>query len=629
MKHLKYILGVSLAAVVCTSCENFFDEKQIHNDYKITDTRTIDYTLTRTDYKSIVYNDENNAKALAACTPEDSSAYEAFLRIETEQAFNAKAAAADYIPAFIKNLYPQLSSGSLMNVTYNINEGKPAYIDELGKTEKYTLTAEDYAKIWEKEGIEYLTPNTVGKLAEVLPADKDSGAILAVVYEYKNYEPSTGGSEEEEEEKGFYWGTPAQRGYYSPTEIVEAYAAGTLKDNDSINVGGIISEWYSTSLPAAYKNLSYYITDGTNKFEMYNAYSINRDSIVTFDYVSKTEGTATDQSGRTFAIGDTIIGTGKFTYYNKYDVYEFQKGCYITELRPAAKTTTAPRKAQAQADGKVSVLYQYNSTSWNAYKQSSVKLTVLPEEVYTAIGAKYISDKAVLETYLNATYPYAVADAKYAVVYAVKDGYAAAEYTYNGSEFIENLGLVAETATFSLSDVWGSTIYYKQAIMGEGQGKLVIQNVDLGGLTYIWSYASTYGMKASGYASSEAHVVESWLVTPAISVKKAMKPALNFDQAINYGPTDVKERQEQCAVLVSTDYAGDVTTCTWEVVAYSEDEDYYPVSNSWSFVNTGDLDLSKYAGQEIVLGFRYKTEQGSTCSTWELKNLLVHEADAE
>ncbi len=620
MKHLKYILGVSLAAVVCTSCENFFDEKQIHNDYKITDTRTIDYTLTRTDYKSIVYNDENNAKALAACTPEDSSAYEAFLRIETEQAFNAKAAAADYIPAFIKNLYPQLSSGSLMNVTYNINEGKPAYIDELGKTEKYTLTAEDYAKIWEKEGIEYLTPNTVGKLAEVLPADKDSGAILAVVYEYKNYEPSTGGSEEEEEGEKPYW--------LSASEAIAKWDAGELTATDSCIVGGVISRWVKKSTAFdRYKSVSFYVSDGTKEVEFYNLYTINKDSFATYEFTDENTATCIDQKGREFHIGDTVIAKGLMTQYKT--TYELNTGCFVLELRPAAKTTTAPRKAQAQADGKVSVLYQYNSTSWNAYKQSSVKLTVLPEEVYTAIGTKYISDKAVLETYLNATYPYAVADAKYAVVYAVKDGYAAAEYTYNGSEFIENLGLVAETATFSLSDVWGSTIYYKQAIMGEGQGKLVIQNVDLGGLTYIWSYASTYGMKASGYASSEAHVVESWLVTPAISVKKAMKPALNFDQAINYGPTDVKERQEQCAVLVSTDYTGDVTTCTWEVVAYSEDEDYYPVSNSWSFVNTGDLDLSKYAGQEIVLGFRYKTEQGSTCSTWELKNLLVHEADAE
>ncbi len=618
MKNLKYILGVSLAAVVCTSCENFFDEKQIHNDYKITDTRTIDYTLTKTDYKTIVTLDANIEKALAACTPEDSTPYNAFVRIDVEQAFNENAAAADYVPAFIQSKYPQLSSGSLMNITYNIYEGQPAYISELSKTEKYTLTTEDYAAIWEKEGIEYLTPATVGKLASVLPAGKDSGAILAVVYDYKNYEPSTGGSDDEEEGEKPYWLTPS--------EAISKYDAGELTKSDSCIIGGVISRWVKKSSKFdTYKSVSFYVTDGTQEVEFYNLYTIDKDSFDTYDFTDEKTATCIDKKGREYHIGDTVIATGLMTVYNT--TYELNTGCFVKELRPAKTTSAAPRKAQAQADGKVSVLYQYNNTSWNAYKQSSVTLSVLPEEVYTAVGAKYISSTEVIETYLKNTYPYAQADAKYAVVYNAKSGYTAVEYTYNGVEFVENLGITTETTTFSLSDVWGSTIYYKQAIMGEGQGKLTIQNVELDGMTYVWSYAASYGMKASGYASSTSHAVESWLVTPTISVMKATRPALNFDQAINYGPTDLKERQEQCAVLVSTDYAGDVTTCTWETLTYNEGDDYYPESNSWSFVNTGDLDLSKYAGQEIVLAFRYKTATGATCSTWEVKNLLVHEAE--
>ena len=42
MKNLKYILGVSLSALLLASCENFFDEKQLHNNYTITDTRSMD-----------------------------------------------------------------------------------------------------------------------------------------------------------------------------------------------------------------------------------------------------------------------------------------------------------------------------------------------------------------------------------------------------------------------------------------------------------------------------------------------------------------------------------------------------------------------------------------------------------
>ena len=630
MKNLKYILGVSLSALLLASCENFFDEKQLHNDYTITDTKTRAYTMTAKDYKSVVANAANIAKAKEQCTETDSTAYHAFLRIAAEQAFNELATADMYVPAFINGLYPQLSKNSLVKITCNTNYGTDTYLAELSKTEQYNLTADNYKTIWEKEGIEYLTPKTVGNLASVLPMDKDSGAILAVTYDFKNYEPATGGSEEEE--KGFYWGTPEKRGYYSPSEVVEAYTVGTLKDGDSIKVGGVLSKWYSKSYSETYKNLSYYISDGINEFEMYNSFSLNKDSIRAFEYVSETKATATDMSGRTFTNGDTIIGFGAFTYFEKYNVYEFQKGCYIIELRPVKKTNAAPRKAQMQADGKVSVLYQFNGTSWNVYKQSEVTIDVLPQSVYSAVGVNYISDNGVLTKYLQTTYPYAPKDSKFTVVYKVKDGFTATEYVYNGTDFVENTGIVEETLIFSLQENWNLAIFYKQAIAGEAdQGELQIQDIELDGLNYVWSFTAVYGMKATSYANGGSHVVESWLVTPVISVKKAVQPALNFDQAINYGPTDLKERQAQMTVLVSTNYTGDVTTCDWKEIPYnekdSEGNELYPTNNSWTFVNTGDMDLSQYVGQDIVLGFRYKTKEGQSCATWEIKNLLVHEAE--
>ena len=67
MKNLKYILGVSLSALLLASCENFFDEKQLHNDYTITDTKTRAYTMTAKDYKSVVANAANIAKAKDQC----------------------------------------------------------------------------------------------------------------------------------------------------------------------------------------------------------------------------------------------------------------------------------------------------------------------------------------------------------------------------------------------------------------------------------------------------------------------------------------------------------------------------------------------------------------------------------
>lgn len=193
--------------------------------------------------------------------------------------------------------------------------------------------------------------------------------------------------------------------------------------------------------------------------------------------------------------------------------------------------------------------------------------------------------------------------------------------TYN---YLTVDGIVESKSTFSLSDVWGSSIYYKQAIVGEGQGKLVIQDVNLDpALTYVWKYDAKYGMKATAYVGGKNYPSQSWVVTPAIDLGRAKNPQLSFDQARKYGVDFLKE----CFVMASTDYAGDVTTCKWDTIPYNQDEEgnfLVPDGSSWNFMSTGEMDLSKYVGQQVYIGFQYNSsELGS--ATWEFKNLLVAE----
>ena len=143
MKSLKTIFTVSLAALTLASCENFFDDKQIGNDYKPTDVRTIEYTLTADDYKSVTSNSKNQAAALALCTPEDSSAYTSFLQIAKDKAFNDIATADLYLPAFIYAKFPQLSMGSICDVTDELVEGKPAYLNDFDNAKSYVLATAD------------------------------------------------------------------------------------------------------------------------------------------------------------------------------------------------------------------------------------------------------------------------------------------------------------------------------------------------------------------------------------------------------------------------------------------------------------------------------------------------------
>ena len=245
-----------------------------------------------------------------------------------------------------------------------------------------------------------------------------------------------------------------------------------------------------------------------------------------------------------------------------------------------------------------------------------------------------------VNNWLKNTFPYAVADQTVAVMQysAGVKHYIAYEYTFNGTDWIEFKGIVEETMSFLLDakKSWSANLstYYQQAVAGDGNmGKLTIQDFDLEeGITYIWTFDNLYGMKGTAYKSGP-HYGEGWFVTPKIKLKKSVAPALSFDMAMNYGPTEEDGRYEQATVWVSTDYTDDVRTATWTQVPWNKFSEEtgtgFPDANSWTFYNTGRMDLSAWNGQTIYIGFRYKSLPGQTCSTWEVKNILVNEPEEE
>ncbi|MBO5817520.1 MAG: choice-of-anchor J domain-containing protein [Paludibacteraceae bacterium] len=640
---MKKVLFFLASALILASCENFYIDQNLGgSDYNPTDVRTIDYTLTDADYASIVGNKDNVALALAECPVDtltgaiaDSSAYFAFLRIGENLAFNKLAPADLYVPAFLAAKFPQLSKGSLFNITYKNCEGAPEYLTTFASTTKYTLSTADYETIWGegKGGIYYLTPATMMGLTSVLPAEAEEGAILAVVYEYKDTEPSFGGGNEDDAPKGFFDGTAESRGFYTTSEAIAAVDAGMIAKDDSIKVGGIISRWFKKSSKFdTYHSVSFFVMDPVtgkeHEFEFYNCYTLNKDSFETFEYTDEMNAICIDMQGREFHLGDTVVGAGKYTIYN--GTHELNTNCYLTEWRPVATPAPAPKKAAAAANGKKTVLYQYSNGKWVAYKNEAATVVALPEDVYSAVGYTYLLDKNknVLTTFLAQEYPYAQAGQAYTVVYvSTKEGaYKAIEFIYDGATFVENLGISYTTTTFSLSDVWGSTIYYKQAIMGEGQGKLTIQNVKLTDpLTYVWYYSAAYGMCASAFKDNASYESEAWLVTPQIDLSRAKTPQFGFDHAFNKAPNFT----EECTVLVSTNYAGDVTTCDWTPLEWNLNEDgtlNIPSGTSWTFQHTGYFDFTPFVGEKIHIAFRYTTANGVS-GTWELKNLLLSEPE--
>ena len=271
------------------------------------------------------------------------------------------------------------------------------------------------------------------------------------------------------------------------------------------------------------------------------------------------------------------------------------------------------------------VIYVFDGSSWKPFVATSPLILLLPKEAESQV-----------EKWLSVTYPLATKDQTVAIMTynSKRKLYDAIEYVYNGEAWVANTGIIEESMTFVLKEGWAANLstYYKQAVAGDGNmGKLKLHHYNLeDGITYIWAFDNLYGMKGTAYKSGP-HYGEGWFVTPAIKLKNSTSPALSFDHAMNYGPTPEDGRYEQATVWISTDYTDDAQSATWTQLPWNEWDNEkgtgFPDANSWTFYNSGRMDLSAWNNQTIYIGFRYKSLPGQTCSTWEVKNILVSEPE--
>ena len=146
-----------------------------------------------------------------------------------------------------------------------------------------------------------------------------------------------------------------------------------------------------------------------------------------------------------------------------------------------------------------------------------------------------------------------------------------------------------------------------------GQGAFTIQDINLAGLTYVWTYMTNFKcMKANGYYQG-AHATESWLVSPQIDLSGVDAATLKFDHAVAFA-----DAQGYFFVMVSTNYTGDVTTATWTELNIGT----WPEPNpSWVFEGA-TADLSAFVGQNVTIAFKY-TSTEDHCPAWEVKNVVV------
>ena len=119
--------------------------------------------------------------------------------------------------------------------------------------------------------------------------------------------------------------------------------------------------------------------------------------------------------------------------------------------------------------------------------------------------------------------------------------------------------------------------------------------------------------KISGY-SGGSNANEDWLITSTIDLSSLSTVTLNFQSVVRYNGPSLE-------VYASSDYSGGDPTSdgNWTELSVTLDTD----SSSWSsWTDSGNIDLSSYAGGNVHIAFKY-VSTSSASATYEIDNVLL------
>ena len=142
----------------------------------------------------------------------------------------------------------------------------------------------------------------------------------------------------------------------------------------------------------------------------------------------------------------------------------------------------------------------------------------------------------------------------------------------------------------------------------------VIDVVKPDDLEAVWTESTSYGMVAKAYANNTNYESESWLVSPSIDLSQVQAAHLCFSHAGRYF-SDIKKDVTLWVLQEEAKAAEDVEAFTTQLSI-----PVYPAD--FTFVESGDIDLSSYAGSSIRLAFKYKSST-SKAGTYEVQNLRI------
>ncbi len=152
-------------------------------------------------------------------------------------------------------------------------------------------------------------------------------------------------------------------------------------------------------------------------------------------------------------------------------------------------------------------------------------------------------------------------------------------------------------------------------------GVVTIFNQDWEGEMNGWTFVSvdgemewtvaTYQGNHYAYANGYNHGAnEDWCISPAFDLSAYSNPVLTFRTAKNYNGPDLE-------VFFSNNYNGtNPSAATWTPLTCALS------TGSWTWVESGAIDLSNFNGTNCYIGFKYTCEESSAAG-WEVDDILL------
>lgn len=132
------------------------------------------------------------------------------------------------------------------------------------------------------------------------------------------------------------------------------------------------------------------------------------------------------------------------------------------------------------------------------------------------------------------------------------------------------------------------------------------------GISYIWQwkeYNNKYYLNGSAYAGGKSYAAEAYAISPVISLEGYTKAAFSFSHAAKF-QTTVKQL---CGAAVR-----EAGTSEWTALSIP----VWPDTTGWTFVESGSIDISAFAGKKVEIAFKYGSSADGA-DTWEIKNVKV------